>query len=101
MHLEVFWASRYLQNKWSQKGCNGHSASVLKCWSVGWFAMEKVCFPTKNKLYLGLKEKYLTSSIQNNSVNKGIFHFLEARIWVPMPVYRYENPSGYVTVYNK
>ena len=36
--------------------------------------------------------------MQNNSVNKCIFHFLGARIWAPMPVYWYENPSGYVTV---
>ena len=35
--------------------------------------------------------------MQNNSVNKGTFHSLGARIWVPMPVYQYENPSGYVT----
>ena len=35
--------------------------------------------------------------MQNNSVNEGIFRFLGARIWTPMPVYRYENPSGYVT----
>ena len=35
--------------------------------------------------------------MQNNSVNKGIFHFLSATIWVPMPVYWYENPSGNVT----
>ena len=26
--------------------------------------------------------------MQNNSVNKGIFHIFNARIWVPMPVYR-------------
>ena len=32
--------------------------------------------------------------MQNNSVNKGIFHFSGARIWVPMPVYWFENPSG-------
>ena len=24
--------------------------------------------------------------MQSNSVNKGIFHFLGARIWVPIPV---------------
>ena len=35
--------------------------------------------------------------MQNNSVNKGIFHFLGATIWVPMPVYWYENPSANVT----
>ena len=35
--------------------------------------------------------------MQTNSVNEGIFRFLGARIWTPMPVYRYENPSGYVT----
>ena len=35
--------------------------------------------------------------MQKNSVNEGIFRFLGARIWTPMPVYRYENPSGYVT----
>ena len=34
--------------------------------------------------------------MQNNSVSKSIFHFLGARIWTPMPVYCYENPSGYV-----
>ena len=32
--------------------------------------------------------------MQNNSVNKSIFHLLGARIWVPMPVYWFENPSG-------
>ena len=37
--------------------------------------------------------------MQSNSVNKGIFHFLGARIWVHMPVYRYKNPSGYFTAY--
>ena len=26
--------------------------------------------------------------MQNNSVNKGIFHIFNARIWAPMPVYR-------------
>ena len=30
--------------------------------------------------------------MQNNTVNKGVFNF-----WVPMPVYQYENRSGYVT----
>ena len=35
--------------------------------------------------------------MQNNSVNKGIFQFLGARIWVPMSVYQYENSSGYNT----
>ena len=35
--------------------------------------------------------------MQNNSINKSIFHFLGARIWAPMLVYRYENPSGYIT----
>ena len=35
--------------------------------------------------------------MQNNSANKGIFHFLGARIWVPMPVYWYENRPGYIT----
>ena len=40
--------------------------------------------------------------MQNNSVNKCIFHFLGARIWAPMLGYRHENPSGYVTgTYNK
>ena len=32
--------------------------------------------------------------MQNNSVNKGIFHLLGDRIWAPMPVYWFENPSG-------
>ena len=35
--------------------------------------------------------------MQNNSANKGIFHFLGARIWVSMPVYWYENRPGYIT----
>ena len=35
--------------------------------------------------------------MQNNSVNECIFHFLGARIWAPIPVYRYENPSRYIT----
>ena len=35
--------------------------------------------------------------MQNNSVNKSIFHFLGTRIWVAMLVYQYENPSGYIT----
>ena len=34
--------------------------------------------------------------MQNNSVNKGIFNFLGARIWAPMPVYWYENRSEHV-----
>ena len=34
--------------------------------------------------------------MQNNSVDKSIFQFLGARIWAPMPVYQYENCSGYV-----
>ena len=37
--------------------------------------------------------------MQNNSVNKSIFYFLGARIWVPIPVYRYENRSEYVADY--
>ena len=35
--------------------------------------------------------------MQNNCLNKGIFHFWVARSWVPMPVYWYENRSGYIT----
>ena len=35
--------------------------------------------------------------MQNNSVNKGIFYFLGARIWAPMLLYWHENPSGYVS----
>ena len=35
--------------------------------------------------------------MQNDSVNKGIFHFLGDRIWPPMLLYRYENCSEYVT----
>ena len=35
--------------------------------------------------------------MQNNSVNRGILHVLGTRIWAPMLVYLYENPSGYVT----
>ena len=35
--------------------------------------------------------------MQNNNVNKGIFHFLGTTIWAPMQVYQYENPSGYIT----
>ena len=53
--------------------------------------MEKVCFLRKNKLRFKRK-KHIT--VQNNNVNKCIFHFLGTRIWVPMSVYRYENPSG-------
>ena len=34
--------------------------------------------------------------MQSNSVNKGIFYFLGGKIWVPMLVYQYENPSGFV-----
>ena len=34
--------------------------------------------------------------MQNDKVNEGTIHFLGARIWVSMPVYWYENPSGYV-----
>ena len=33
--------------------------------------------------------------MQNNSANKGIFHFAGARIWVVMPVYQYQNCFGY------
>ena len=32
--------------------------------------------------------------MQKDSANKGIFHFLGARIWAPMPAYWYENRSG-------
>ena len=35
--------------------------------------------------------------MQNNGVNKGILHFLGARIWAPMLVYCYENLTGYIT----
>ena len=49
------------------------------------------------KKNLGLKGKNIAWN-QSNSVNKGIFNFLGARTLVPMPVYQYENPSGYVTV---
>ena len=35
--------------------------------------------------------------MRNNSVNEGIFHFLGARIWVPMSVYWYENRSGHIS----
>ena len=34
--------------------------------------------------------------MQNDNVNKGIFYFSDSKIWVPMPVYQYENTSGYV-----
>ena len=34
--------------------------------------------------------------MQNNSANKGIFHFWGIRIWTPMLVYWYEICSGYV-----
>ena len=36
--------------------------------------------------------------MQSDSVNKGIFHFLGAKILASIPVYRYENPTGYITV---
>ena len=39
----------------------------------------------------------MACGVQINSVKKCIFHFLGARIWVPMPAYRYESPSEYVT----
>ena len=35
--------------------------------------------------------------MRNNSVNKDIFHFLGARIWMPVPLYWYENRSAYIT----
>ena len=35
--------------------------------------------------------------MKNKGAHKGIFHSLGARTWVPMPVYQYENYSGYVT----
>ena len=35
--------------------------------------------------------------MQNNSVNKGVFHFLGTRIWVSMPVFWYQNRPGYIT----
>ena len=35
--------------------------------------------------------------MQNNSVDKSIFHFFGARIWMPMPLNQYEFPCGYVT----
>ena len=35
--------------------------------------------------------------MQNNGVNKSIFHFLGTRIWVPVSsVYQHEDSSGYV-----
>ena len=34
--------------------------------------------------------------MRNNCVNRGMFHFLDARSWAPMPVL-YENRSGYIT----
>ena len=34
--------------------------------------------------------------MQDNSVNKGTFHFLGATIWASMSGYQYENPSGYI-----
>ena len=35
-------------------------------------------------------------AMQKKCVNNGIFNFFGTRIWAPMLVYRYENPSGYV-----
>ena len=34
---------------------------------------------------------------QEFNLNKGIFNFFSAKIWVPLPVYRYENCSRYIT----
>ena len=34
--------------------------------------------------------------MRNNCVTKGMFHFLDARSWAPMPVL-YENRPGYIT----
>ena len=53
-------------------------------------------FSYLKKILLRFKRKQ-QPAIQNQVVNKGIFHFLGTRIWAPMPVYRYENPSRYVT----
>ena len=43
------------------------------------------------------KSRKKQPAMQNGNVDKGIFQFLGARIWVPMPVNQYEFPSGYVT----
>ena len=34
---------------------------------------------------------------ENTSVKEGVFSFSGSRIWVSIPVYQYENPSGHVT----
>ena len=63
--------------------------SVFKLWdSLKW---KKPCFLTY-KLYLGLKARNI--ALENIAVNKGIFPFLGARIWGPIPVYRYEIRLG-------
>ena len=62
---------------------------VFKLWdSLKW---KKPRFLTC-KLYLGLKGRNI--ALENIAVNKGIFPFLGARIWGPIPVYRYEIRLG-------
>ena len=58
--------------------------------------MEKV-FSYLKINFTQIQKEETQPMVQNNSVNKCIFYFLGARIWVPMPVYRYENLSGYVS----
>ena len=58
--------------------------------------MNKVCFLTLTQTLLRSKKKK-QRAIENITVSQDIFPLLGARIWVPILVYRYENPSGYVT----
>ena len=46
--------------------------------------------------YLKTMTKHSKDVIEKISVKKGIFTFLCTKIWAPIPVSRYENPSGYV-----
>ena len=55
--------------------------------ALKWFTANKVCFLT-------LKQRR-KPIIENISVKKRMFTFLGAKIWAPIPVYRYEKPSGY------
>ena len=69
-----------------------------------WFARAKISIMHAsddeqgiNKLlpYLGWKGRNIAFGKTCVSVKKGIFPFLGARIWVPIPVYWYKNP-GYI-----
>ena len=50
----------------------------------------------ENQLYLGLKGRSIACG-RRNQREESCMSFLGPIIWSPMPVYQYENPSGYAT----